>query len=287
MNIKNLIRLLRPKHYLKNLLIFLPLIFSGNLFNQPYLVKAVLSFLVFSMVASAVYIINDLRDREYDAKHPSKKNRPIASGAVSVPAAIAVLAVLLVSAALLQYYVNPSVAPVALLATYLLINVLYSFGLKNIPIVDVTILSVGFVIRVLYGGSSEGIEVSKWLYLAVLAFSFYLGLGKRRNELLRNGAETRRVNRLYSHGFLDKNMYVFLGLTITYYSLWAIEPAQLQRSLYISIPFVIAIVMAYSLAIETGDSDGDPVSVVLSKNYLVWLIAAYGLLMLWLVYFLR
>jgi 4-hydroxybenzoate polyprenyltransferase len=285
MDIKNLIRLLRPKHYLKNLLIFLPLGFSGLLFNQPYLVKGVLSFLAFSMVASAVYIINDLRDKEYDAKHPRKKNRPLASGAVSTPAAIAVLVVLLTAAGLLQYIINFTAVPVSLLMIYLFINVLYSFGLKNIPIVDVTILSIGFVIRVLYGGFSEGIEVSKWLYLAVLAFSFYLGLGKRRNELVRSGSETRKVNQFYSHGFLDKNMYVFLGLTIAYYSLWAIDPAQPHKMVYLSVPLVIAIVMAYSLAIETGDSDGDPVNVILSKGYLLWLLVGYGALMLWLVYF--
>jgi len=286
MNLKNLIRLLRPKHYLKNLLVFFPLLFSGLLFHQPYLTRAIFSFVVFSLVASSVYIINDLRDKEFDAKHPRKKNRPIASGAVSTGSAIAVLIALLAAATYIQFLVNWSPAPVALLVVYLLINTAYSFGLKNIPIVDVTILSVGFVIRVLYGGFSEGIEVSKWLYLAILAFSFYLGLGKRRNELLSHGAETRAVNKFYSHGFLDKNMYVFLGLTITYYSLWAIEPTQLHKSVYLSVPFVIAIVMAYSMAIETGDSDGDPVSVVLSKNYLMWLLGVYALLMFYLVYFL-
>jgi decaprenyl-phosphate phosphoribosyltransferase len=285
MDLRSFIRLMRPKHYLKNLLIFVPLIFSGQLFHGPYLVKGLLSFLAFSLTASAVYIVNDLMDKEQDARHPSKKNRPLASGAVSTPSAIALLVLLLTVAGTLQYFANFSPVTVGLLVLYLVINVLYSFGLKHIPIVDVTILSFGFVLRVLYGGSSVGIEVSKWLYLAVLAFSFYLGLGKRRGELRTNGAESRKVNKYYSHDFLDKNMYVFFGLTIVYYSLWTIDPAQIHRSMYLTIPLVIAIAMAYSMAIETGDSDGDPVSVVSSKNYLVGLLAAYGVLMVWLVYF--
>lgn len=284
MDFKNLVRLVRPKHYLKNLLIFLPLVFSGNLFNLPYFSKAILSFLAFSLTASAVYVINDLKDKELDSRHPKKKNRPIASGAVSEAAAVGLLVLLIAGACVLQYMANFSAMTVGLLAFYLAINVLYSFGLKNVPILDVTILSIGFVIRVLYGGFSVGIEVSKWLYLAVLAFSFYLGLGKRRGELRINGSESRKVNQFYSHDFLDKNMYVFLGLTIVYYSLWTIDPTQIHKLMYLTIPLVIAVVMAYSLAVETGDSDGDPVSVVLSKKYLVWLLTANGALMLALVY---
>lgn len=284
MKYKAYIEQMRPKHYLKNGLIFLPLVFGGYLFQQDYFLRSLYAFIAFSLVASTVYIINDIKDKELDALHPKKKNRPIASGAISVPAAVIFGLVLLTVASVFQYYASVSFASIGLLAFYLIINVLYSFGLKNIPIIDVTVLSLGFVVRVLYGGSSAGIEVSKWLYLAILAFSFYLGLGKRRNEIRFNGAKTRKVNRHYTQEFLDKNMYVCLGLTITYYSLWAIDPAQKHHMMFWTIPVVLVIVMAYSLSIEGSESDGDPVSVVLGNKPLLALAAFYAILVTVLVY---
>lgn len=284
MNYKAYLRLIRPKHYLKNVLIFLPLVFGGKLFNARYFIHALFAFMAFSMIASAVYVINDLRDKELDAKHPTKRKRPIASGEVSPAAAIVLIAVLLVIGGVFQYFASTSLASIGFLGLYVLINIFYSFGLKNVPIIDVAILSIGFVLRVLYGGSSVGIEVSKWLYLAILAFSFYLGLGKRRNEIKTNGSETRKVNRHYNQNFLDKNMYVCLGLTITYYSLWAIAPEQKHKLVFWTIPLVIAIVMSYSLAIESEESDGDPVSVVLANAPLLALLAFYGIVMVGLVY---
>ena len=275
---------MRPKHYLKNVLIFLPLLFSGLLFDGDSIIRTGLAFIAFSFVASAVYIINDLKDRELDRLHPKKKYRPIASGDVSPATAIASVITLLVLAVGFQYLANFSVIGLGLLAFYLLINVFYSFGLKNIPIVDVSILSLGFVVRVFYGGDAVGVEVSNWLYLAVLAFSFYLSLGKRRNEIKGHGASTRKVNRFYSQEFLDKNMYVCLGLTIVYYSLWAIDPSQSVKHMFLTVPVVIAIVMTYSLAVESTKSDGDPVNVLLSSKPLVGLVAFYGLLMTGLVY---
>ncbi len=284
MNFKAYIQLMRPKHYLKNGLIFLPLVFGGFLFDRHYLVRAIYSFIAFSMVASAVYIINDINDKDLDIHHPKKKYRPIAAGIVSVRSAVALVVVLLGAASMLQYLAGLAFACVGLLLFYLLINIAYSFGLKNFPIVDVTILSLGFVTRVLYGGYSVGIEVSKWLYLAVLAFSFYLGLGKRRNEIRFNGTKTRKVNKYYTQEFLDKNMYVCFGLTIVYYSLWAIDPAQKHKLMFLTIPVVIMIAMAYSLTVEGSSSDGDPVSILLSNKALLALVAFYALLITWLVY---
>ena len=275
---------MRPKHYLKNVLIFLPLVFSGLLLNPQYLVKSIFAFVSFSLVASTVYIFNDLKDRDQDIHHPTKRLRPLPSGAVGNTAAVTLAVILLASASIIEYLGGFSATSIGLLVFYLLINILYSLGLKNVPIVDVAILSLGFVIRVFYGGESVGIVVSNWLYLSVLAFSFFLSLGKRRNELRANGSKTRKVNRHYNQEFLDKNMYVCLGLTIVYYSLWAIDPLQKHKLIFWTIPVVIVIVMAYSLAVESSESDGDPVNVVLSNKPLLALIAFYGLLITVLVY---
>jgi decaprenyl-phosphate phosphoribosyltransferase len=284
MHIKAYIQLLRPKHYLKNVLVFLPLVFGGLLLNGQDLAKSVLAFVSFSLVASSVYIINDLKDRQLDALHPVKKLRPLASGTVGKPAAIALAVALLMIAGSIQYFAGLSVLSAGLLAFYVLINLLYSFGLKNIPIVDVAILALGFVLRVYYGGEAVGIGISKWLYLSVLAFSFFVSLGKRRNEIRANGTKTRVVNQFYNHSFLDKNMYVCLSLTILYYSLWAIDPLQKHKLIFWTVPVVIVIVMAYSLAVESAQSDGDPVNLVLKNKPLLALIGFYGILMIILVY---
>ncbi len=278
------IKLLRPKHYLKNVLVFFPLVFAGQLTDKTTLLQVVWAFAAFCAVASAVYIINDVQDRHLDRLHPKKKFRPIASGAISMPAAVVMVIILLGIAVAIHVLAGFSWLSFALLLLYVLINIGYSMGLKNVPILDVAILSLGFVVRVFYGGEIADVEVSSWLYLAVLAASFYLGLGKRRNELMRNGATTRKVNAVYTQDFLDKNMYVCLGLTIVYYSLWAIDPAQKHDHMPFTIPLVILIAMAYSLTIESADSDGDPVNVIMKSRSLIALIAAYGLLMIMLVY---
>lgn len=278
------IKLLRPKHYLKNVLVFFPLVFAGQLTDETTLLQVVWAFAAFCAVASAVYIINDAQDRHLDRLHPKKKFRPIASGAISMPAAVVMAIILLGIAVAIHVLAGFSWLSFALLLLYVLINIGYSMGLKNVPILDVAILSLGFVVRVFYGGEIADVEVSSWLYLAVLAASFYLGLGKRRNELMRNGATTRKVNAVYTQDFLDKNMYVCLGLTIVYYSLWAIDPAQKHDHMPLTIPLVILIAMAYSLTVESADSDGDPVNVIMKSRSLIALIAAYGLLMIILVY---
>jgi len=282
--IYNLVQLLRPKHYLKNFLVFLPLLFSGQLLTAGYVVNALYAFFAFCMAASVVYVVNDIADRKRDAQHPLKKNRPIASGRVSLTQAIILLVVVVGLCVTALLALQPRVSAVAFLVGYVAMNIAYSFGLKNVPILDVAILSLGFVMRVYFGGEAIGVEVSSWLYLAILAFSFYLGLGKRRNELIAHGSRTRAVNRFYSKDFLDKNMYVFLGLTVMYYSLWAIDPAQQHKAVVWTVPLVMVIVMTYSLAIENESSDGDPVEVLTHNKALLSLAALYGVLMLGLVY---
>ena len=159
---------------------------------------------------------------------------------------------------------------------YLFLNIAYSGGLKNKPIVDVLILTMGFVLRIVYGAVVSGVAVSGWLYLTVFSGALFLSLGKRRNEIRQHGqtGETREVLRLYTDSFLDKNMYVSLGLTIVFYALWAMA----QNSLWMtgSVLLVVAIFMRYTLVLE-GDSDGDPVEVVTHDTALLVLALSYVL----------
>lgn len=266
------LKLCRVKHYLKNFLVTLPLIFSGLLLNFNSVLKTIIAFLAFSLTSSIVYIINDINDLEKDRKHPIKKKRPLASGEVSVKQAIFVIFCLLVLILGILYgfgclfsYAN------LVLVLYVFMNIAYSKGLKNIPLVDITILAFGFVLRVIYGGMVVGVDISSWLFFTILSASFYMALGKRRNELLKiKNAETREVLKFYNKDFLDKNMYMFLTLTIVFYALWSTIAVTSSLLKYSAI-FVILILMKYSMNLENG-SYGDPVDVILG-DYVLLLIA--------------
>lgn len=270
------LELMRIKHYLKNGLVALPAIFAGVILEPSMMLKTLIAFITFSFTASIVYIINDIKDIEKDREHPVKKKRPLASGEVSIKSAIilAILLVLLIVGIL--YFSNLLFNPGSLiLLLYLVLNIAYSLGLKDIPLVDITILAFGFVLRVLFGGLLLDIEISSWLFLTVLSASFYMALGKRRNELIKlKGEKTRNVLKYYNREFLDKNMYMFLALSIVFYSLWSTQGVDNPLFKYSSI-FVILILMKYSLNVET-DGLGDPVEVILGDKVLMLIGILYA-----------
>ena len=271
---KHYIKLMRVHHYIKNALIFAPLVFSGGFFRPEKLIPGVLAFLGFCFLSSAVYVINDIRDVDKDRVHPTKCRRPIASGAVSVKAATGLMGLLLVLAAVCHVLTGGGWISAALPVLY--------FGLKDRPIVDIAILTSGFLLRVLYGAAVCAIEVSGWLYLTVISVSFYFSLGKRRNELVRQGgAETRKVLQYYSKSFLDKNMYMFLGLANVFYALWAMDNE--NKAVIWTVPLVLLICMRYSLDIE-GDSDGDPVEVLVHDKVLIALCLVLAVTMMGMLY---
>ena len=230
---------MRFKHCIKNLLILLPLVFNGSLFNTQKTVDTLLGVLSFSFLASSIYIINDIEDCEKDRLHPKKKRRPIASGEVSIKEAIGLLTFALIIAIFLNCLAGANVGSFICLFVYFGLNVIYSKGLKNIPIVDIVILTSGFVIRVIYGGQIANIHISGWLYLTIITASLYLGMGKRRNELgkTEDGTATRGVLKYHNFAFLDKNMYMCFGLAEAFYALWAMDTG--NDVMLWSVPLVI------------------------------------------------
>lgn len=285
---KPYLKLMRVHHYIKNFLVFAALACSGQLFNPEKLLSGIAAFVAFCMVSSVVYIINDIRDKEKDRNHPTKCKRPIAAGTVSVKSAC-ILAVVLVIIAAVCNGLSFHLSSTLLIALYLVLNLAYSFGLKNIPIVDVTILVAGFLIRILYGAVVTGITISNWLYLTVIALAFYFALGKRRNELKQVGdGETRQVLKAYPINFLDKNMGMCLTLANVFYALWSMDETTTSfygnNYLVLTVPIVLLITMKYSLDIE-GDSDGDPVEVLLHDKVLLALCVVYLATMFAILYF--
>jgi 4-hydroxybenzoate polyprenyltransferase len=270
------LKLMRVKHYLKNVLVALPVIFAGVALQPTNILKTLIAFITFSLTSSIIYIINDIRDVEKDRKHPVKKKRPIASGEVSIKAAVILAILLFVATIAILYFSNLLFNyGVLVLLVYFVLNLGYSFGLKDIPLVDITILASGFVLRALYGGLLLNIDLSNWLFLTVLSGSFYMALGKRRNELIKlEGKETRKVLKYYTKEFLDKNMYMFLSLSIVFYSLWSTLGVD-NRFFKFSSILVILILMKYSLNVEQ-DSLGDPIEVILGDKILIILAFIYA-----------
>ena len=245
---------------------------------------------MFSLTASAVYVFNDLRDVESDRMHEVKCHRPIASGKVSEIEAKGVLLLLIVIVLGVHFVLKTHIISAIILLVYFISNVLYSIKLKKLPVIDIAILTLGFLLRVYYGASMIHVEVSNWLYLTVMALAFYMGLGKRRNELLKvndNASEIRGVLKYYNHNFLDKNMYMLLSAAIVFYALWCIDPLTVavinSKWLIWTVFLVVCILMKYSLDIETG-SYADPVDVVLGDKWLVCLVLLYGVILLFLLY---
>lgn len=244
---KHYLKLMRVHHYIKNCLVFTALACSGQMFNPEKLTSGILAFIAFCMISSVVYIINDIRDKEKDRKHPTKCKRPIAAGTVSVRNAW-ILAVAFFAVAMLCNYLTYHLSSTLLLALYLILNLAYSFGLKNVPIVDVSILVAGFLIRIMYGAFLTEIAISNWLYLTVIALSFYFSFGKRRNELKQIGGEkTRTVLKAYPINFLDKNMGIYLTLANVFYALWSMDEKTMSfynnSYLIFTVPIVLLITL--------------------------------------------
>lgn len=269
------LKLIRVKHWVKNLLVLFPFIFSGQLSAWG---EAAAAFFAFCLAASGVYVVNDLCDIDADRAHPTKCDRPLASGAISKRGGFVAAVMLVVAsfAATLLAAAEPAMAT-AYLLLYVLLNVAYSLRLKHIPIVDVAIVAAGFLLRVLYGGAFCDIWISPWLFLTVLAFALYFALGKRRGELKKVGSNSRPSLAGYNQAFLDKMMYVFLACGLMYYSLWTIARAGDSSSvmLILGVPLAMIVCMRYSLIVESDVSDGDPVGVVFSDKLLLWLVAAW------------
>ena len=279
------LKLLRVKHYIKNLLIFFPIVYAGYLFDFNKLFNVLMVFLSFSLVASIVYIFNDIMDLEFDRLHDKKKNRPIASGKISKINAYLTIFVLLILIVSLNVFMGFDLNVSILLMTYLLINILYTFHLKKVPIIELFIVVAGFILRVIIGGVVIDLAISNWLFLTVLTMALYLAIGKRRNELKKRGESYRLVLSFYNQSYLDKFLYVSLTMTLIFYSLWTVTYENIFNHNYLiyTIPLVIIITMKYSLNLE-DDNFGDPSDVLFNDPVLLGLVSIYVLSIMGIFY---
>ena len=278
--------LLRVKHYIKNILVFFPMIFSGNLLNVKISQENILGFAAFSALASIIYIINDIMDIKTDRKHAIKKTRPLAAGTITWCQACSLVIVLVLLIVSIEDYLLGK--GWIYLLIYFAVNIIYSLGAKNIPLLDVSLLVLGYLLRLLYGGAVSGVPVSNWMLLTVMSAAFYMGFGKRRNELIRFGSEYRKSLEYYTGSFLSKCCQVFITLTITFYSLTCVDhTTTVARSgidFTYTIPFVVLILLRYDMILDSEMNDGDPVEVLLKDKIILALCILYGCIGMGLLY---
>lgn len=287
--LKALIKTMRPRQWTKNGFIFFGLIFDKQLFLLEPFLRTVSGFFLFCLISSAVYLFNDIADVEADRHHPEKKSRPIASGELPVRVASIVAILLAFLAISLGYLLSPLFA--VILAAYLIINLLYSRWLKHEAILDVLIISSGFVLRVAAGVVliSPVERFSPWLYMITILFSLYIGLGKRRAELnlLAQGASAhRKVFDGYTIPLLDQYITIVSGMTIVAYSLYTFSAPDLpeNHSMMLTIPFVVYGIFRYLQLIQIGHVAGAPDEVALKDRPLQVTVLLWGLTVIAIFY---
>ncbi len=279
--LKGLIKTMRLRQWTKNGFIFFGLIFDKQLFLPGPFLRTLEGFFLFCLISSAVYLLNDIADVEADRNHPEKKFRPIASGKLPVGVATVVAMLLTVIALPLGYLLSPIFA--LILTAYLIINLLYSRWLKHVPILDVMIISSGFVLRVAAGVALITVErFSPWLYMITILFSLYIGLGKRRAELnlLAQGASShRKVFDGYTLPLLDQYITIVSGMTVVAYSLYTFSAPNLpeNHAMMLTIPFVVYGIYRYLQLIQTGHAAGSPDEVALKDRPLQVTVVLWGL----------
>lgn len=279
--LKALLKTMRLRQWTKNGFVFFALVFDKQLFLREPFLQTLKGFFLFCLISSAVYLFNDITDIEADRNHPEKKHRPLASGQLPVSVAVTTAVILSLASLSLGYLLSPAFA--ALLATYLVLNLLYSRWLKHVPILDVLIISTGFVLRVAAGVTLITVErFSPWLYMITVLFSLYIGLGKRRAEmdLLANEAGAhRKVLDGYTIPLLDQYITIVSGMTIVAYSLYTFSAPNLPEnySMMLTIPFVVYGIFRYLQLIQTGHAAGAPDEVALKDRPLQITVLLWGL----------
>jgi len=276
-----LIKAMRPRQWIKNVLIFAAVVFDRKIGFAPALLSTIAGVALFSLIASAIYLINDISDLAADRNHPTKKNRPIASGKVPIPVARFTAILLLAVALPLAYLLAPEFALICL--GYFLLNLSYSLWLKHIPLIDVLVLASFYVLRVAAGVTIINVErFSPWLYIATTFLALFLGIGKRRAELL-NGQKsnnTRKVLSSYTLTYLDQLIMIVLTITIVTYSLYTFFAPNLPENqiTMLTIPFVIYGVFRYLFLIQVEGRGEAPEEIILTDrpfqvNLILWTIS--------------
>lgn len=271
-----ILQLARPKQWIKNIIVFAPLIFAGLMTHPSAVIQACLAFFFFCITASMVYIVNDIHDKEDDARHPIKsKKRPLASGAVSLKQAYQLLGGL---ALILCLGFFQSVPLMLCLIAYLALNLSYTFYFKSKPVIELFIIALGFVIRIFAGAVAIDVHVSGWMFITTLALALYLASIKRRQELITTEGHSREVLADYTPALLNRYAEMSATGAIVFYSLFVIEA---RPELVGTIPIVLFGIFRYWFLVENKQAGESPTDVFYSDLQLIATVVLWTLFCLW------
>jgi len=291
---KDLLKLIRPKQWVKNVFVMLPMFFGGSLLDPSDIVASVVVFFAFSLTASSVYCFNDIIDVEADRRHPEKCRRPVASGAISVRVAWLVMVLMAVLAAavlvIFRGYGEMLNAGFVLLIYYVM-NICYCAKLKQYAIVDVCIIAFGFVLRVFAGGFATDTEPSHWLVMMTFLLTLFLSFAKRRDDVLRmneTGEAPRKNTIRYNLTFINQAITITASVTMVCYIMYTVSPEIVDRFhtdlLYLTSVFVLLGLLRYIQITVVDKQSGDPTKVMLRDRFIQCVAAAWMLTFLFLIY---
>lgn len=278
---------MRPQQWLKNTIVFAALVFSRQFQDGEKVLISLVVFIIFSLLSGAVYLVNDVVDREEDRKHRDKFSRPLAAGRLSPSLALRAAVIVTIPALIGAFCIDPGLGLISL--GYLLLISAYSLFLKRIVIVDVLVIAFGFILRVLAGGVAIGVPISEWLFICTFLLALFLALSKRRHELVLLGGETsghRKTLSEYSANLLDQMIAVVTSSTLMAYSLYTLASrTQIEVSprLYYSIPFVLYGIFRYLYLVHRKDKGGEPGRTIFADrplliDVLLWVLTIISIL---------
>jgi 4-hydroxybenzoate polyprenyltransferase len=286
----NHLRAMRPHQWVKNVFVFAALVFSRNLTDGEASLRAFAAFVAFCLVASAIYLVNDIADIERDRVHPIKRKRPIANGDVAQSTAWLMAAFLAPMGFILAWYLNARTG--ATLTIYCVLNIAYSFGLKHVVLLDVFIIAAGFLLRVCAGAFAIEVGVSPWLVLCTFFVALFLAFCKRRHELVSLGdqaASHRGILSEYSIPFIDKMVSAVASMTVMSYALYTIDPKVVRRlgtdALVVTLPVVLFGIFRYLYLVHQKDQGGSPTQVILRDRGVQLICVLYLILVVGTIYY--
>lgn len=286
------IRLIRPSHWIKNMFVFMPLFFGHQLLNIPLLLNAMVMCVSFSFIASAVYCLNDIIDVEADRRHPVKCKRPIASGDVSVPTAYLMMLILIAMSISVLFLSSVGVVSgICVIVAYLLMEIAYCLKLKRYAIIDVCMLSLGFVLRIIAGGVVTDIVISHWLVMMTFLLTLFLGIAKRRDDVLKmmsTGIAPRHNTKRYNLTFVNNAITITASVMLVCYIMYTVSPEVTEnfhtRYLYLTSIFVLIGLLRYMQLAVVDEKTGDPTKILLHDRFTQLVVAAWGLTFILIIY---
>lgn len=284
--------LIRPKQWLKNIFVFVPMFFGGSLLNSADIMAAAIAFLSFSFVASSVYCFNDIVDLEADRHHPVKCKRAIASGDISVSQAYAIMALMFVLSMLTLLLLQVNMLKVlAVILAYYLLNLAYCARLKQYAILDVCIIAFGFVLRLLAGGFATEIVLSKWIVMMTFLITLFLSFAKRRDDVLRmneTGEAPRKNTIRYNLTFINQAITITASVTLVCYIMYTVSPEVVIRVhtdyLYLTSIFVLIGLLRYIQIAVVDEKSGDPTKVMLRDRFMQLIVLLWAVSFLIIIY---